>query len=154
MQIETFRVAGLGHQSYLISDPESGQAAVIDLRRDIEVYLDAAARARVTITHVFETHVHNDYITGARELAGRIVTTIVTAAAGVAYEIPRDRPVATVCRTGHRAEMAASIVAALGREVIAVQRGGMPEWIARGLPTREAGVADRAHAPSLEHAHP
>lgn len=46
------------------------------------------------------------------------------------HEVPRDIPVATICRSGHRAAMAASIVAALGRETIAVRRGGVPDWLA------------------------
>lgn len=87
MRIEQFFLEGLGHQSYLISDEAAGVAAVVDPRRDIEVYLEAAERQRARITHVFETHVHNDYVTGALELRDRVGATIVTAeAAGVRYE--------------------------------------------------------------------
>lgn len=87
MHIEQFFLEGLGHQSYLVSDEASGVAAVVDPRRDIEIYLDAAERIGVHITHVFETHVHNDYVTGALELNARVGATIVTAAAaGVTYE--------------------------------------------------------------------
>ena len=87
MQIQQYYTEGLGHQSYLISDEATGVAAVIDPRRDIEIYLDDAAKAGVRITHVFETHVHNDYITGALELVDRVGVSIVTAAeAHVAYD--------------------------------------------------------------------
>jgi hydroxyacylglutathione hydrolase len=87
MQIEQFFLEGLGHQSYLIADETSGVAAVIDPRRDIAPYLEATSRAGVQITHIFETHVHNDYVSGARELAVRVGATIVTAAeAHVLYE--------------------------------------------------------------------
>lgn len=86
MHIEQFVLEGLGHQSYLITDAASGTAAVVDPRRDIAIYLQAAERAHVTITHVFETHVHNDYLTGAREMVAQTGAVIVTAAeAQVAY---------------------------------------------------------------------
>ncbi len=87
MQVEQFFLEGLGHQSYLVADEASGVAAVVDPRRDIEIYLAAAERMGVRITHVFETHVHNDYVTGALELNARVGATIVTAAAaGVDYD--------------------------------------------------------------------
>jgi hydroxyacylglutathione hydrolase len=87
MRIEQFFLEGLGHQSYLITEETRGVAAVVDPRRDVDPYLEAASRAGVQITHVFETHVHNDYVSGARELAVRVGATIVTAAeAQVLYE--------------------------------------------------------------------
>jgi len=48
--------------------------------------------------------------------------------------LPTDQPLAVMCRSGHRAEIAASMIAATGREVIAV-RGGMPDWTNRSFPT-------------------
>ena len=87
MQIEQFYLGGLGHQSYLVVDEQNHTAAVVDPRRDIAVYLNAAQRAEAHITHVFETHVHNDYVTGARELADRVGAEIVSAAAaGLLYD--------------------------------------------------------------------
>ena len=67
--IEQFRVEGLGHLSTLIADETAGVAAVVDPRRDIDVYLAAARAADVRISHVVETHLHNDYVSGGRELA-------------------------------------------------------------------------------------
>ena len=87
MRVEQFFLDGLGHQSYLISDENTHLAAVVDPRRDIEIYLQAADAAGARIAYVFETHVHNDYITGARELRERTGATIVNAAsAELAYE--------------------------------------------------------------------
>lgn len=82
MHIQQFFIEGLGHQSYLVTDGVSGTAVVIDPRRDIDIYLEAATKAGVTITHAFETHLHNDYITGARELKNRYNVQIVTSAEG------------------------------------------------------------------------
>jgi hydroxyacylglutathione hydrolase len=57
----------LGDRSYLATD---GRAAlVVDPQRDIDRVLAAAARRGVQITHVFETHIHNDYVTGGLALA-------------------------------------------------------------------------------------
>ena len=67
------------------------------------------------------------------------------------HEIPQDQPVAVICRSGHRASIAASLVAALGREVVAVKEG-VGEWIAQGYPSR-TGVTNEA-VPEQEHAHP
>lgn len=71
MKIEQFFLEGLGHQSYFVAEEESGVAAIVDPRRDIDVYLEAARRAGIQISHVLETHVHNDYVSGGRELAAR-----------------------------------------------------------------------------------
>ncbi len=80
MHIEQFFLEGLGHQSYLITAEESGSAAVVDPRRDVDAYMEAAYRADVRITHILETHVHNDYVTGARELAAQTGATIIASA--------------------------------------------------------------------------
>ena len=69
MEIRQFRVEGLGHLSTLIADETAGVAAVPDPRRDIDVYLAAARDLDVRISHVVETHLHNDYVSGARDLA-------------------------------------------------------------------------------------
>lgn len=87
MRVEQFFLEGLGHQSYLISDGSATIAAVIDPRRDVEIYFQAADAAGVQIAYVFETHVHNDYITGAREIRERTGATIVNAASSeLAYD--------------------------------------------------------------------
>jgi hydroxyacylglutathione hydrolase len=69
MQIRQFRIEGLGHLSALVADDVAGVAAVVDPRRDVDAYLDAARELDVRITHVVETHLHNDYVSGGRELA-------------------------------------------------------------------------------------
>ncbi|HET8767877.1 MAG TPA: MBL fold metallo-hydrolase [Pedococcus sp.] len=57
----------LGDRSYLAHDGSVG--VVVDPQRDIDRVLALAAEAGVTITHVFETHIHNDYVTGGLALA-------------------------------------------------------------------------------------
>jgi hydroxyacylglutathione hydrolase len=69
MLIRQFTIEGLGHISALVADDARRVAAVIDPRRDVDVYLAAAAERGWRITHVLETHLHNDYVSGAPELA-------------------------------------------------------------------------------------
>ncbi|NLZ62625.1 MAG: MBL fold metallo-hydrolase [Lentisphaerae bacterium] len=69
MLFEQFKVAGLGCFSYLIGCPAAGTACVVDPERHIERYLHAAQQNGVRITHIFDTHLHADHITGSVELA-------------------------------------------------------------------------------------
>lgn len=59
----------LAQASYFIGCQESGEAVVVDPRRDVGVYLDEAERNGMRITAVTETHIHADYLSGSRELA-------------------------------------------------------------------------------------
>lgn len=87
MQIKQYFLEGLGHQSYFVTDEKSGMTVVVDPRRDIDIYLQEANRANARITHILETHIHNDYVTGARELAARTGAIIVGSAEGhIVYE--------------------------------------------------------------------
>jgi hydroxyacylglutathione hydrolase len=93
---ETVRTDGLAHLSYLIGDRSSGRAAVIDPRRDVEVYLELARRHQLTITHAVETHIHADFVSGSCELAARTgtarvhVSTLGGAHYGFAHEPLQD----------------------------------------------------------------
>lgn len=71
MYVQQFFVDGLGCASYLVGCEGAGQAAVIDPDRDVQKYLDAAAERGLTITHVIETHMHADHVSGNTELAER-----------------------------------------------------------------------------------
>lgn len=68
---ERFEAGGISHYSYFIGDAISGEAAVIDPRRDVEVYADLADQHRLKIRYAIETHIHADFVSGARELAHR-----------------------------------------------------------------------------------
>ena len=59
----------LAQASYFIGCQKAGVAAVIDPKRDIDTYLEIAKQNNMQITHVFETHIHADFLSGARELA-------------------------------------------------------------------------------------
>lgn len=76
MYFEQFKVEGLGCYSYIIGCPGSGTACVVDPERHINGYLKAARRNHVKITHIFDTHLHADHISGARDLAAATGATI------------------------------------------------------------------------------
>lgn len=59
----------LAQASYLIGCQATGESLVVDPNRDVRKYLDAAAAEGLRITHVTETHIHADFVSGARELA-------------------------------------------------------------------------------------
>lgn len=78
MDVSIIETSGLGDRSYLVSD--GTVAAVIDPQRDIDRVLDLARDRSVSITHVLETHIHNDYVTGGLELARTVGAQYVVAA--------------------------------------------------------------------------
>ena len=59
----------LAQASYFIGCQKAGVAMVIDPKRDVDTYLEIAKQNNMTITHVAETHIHADFLSGARELA-------------------------------------------------------------------------------------
>lgn len=67
MIVERFETPGLAHYSYVLAS--RGEAAVIDPRRDVDVYLDFAHSRQLKIRYVLETHIHADYASGAGALA-------------------------------------------------------------------------------------
>lgn len=70
-RFEPILAEGIAQVSYFICDESAGCAAVIDPRSDADIYLQKARQYGVTITHVLETHIHADFMSGARELEAR-----------------------------------------------------------------------------------
>ena len=62
---------GLAQASFLMACDRTREAAVIDPRRDIDIYVSAAERHGLTLAYAIETHIHADFVSGARELAAR-----------------------------------------------------------------------------------
>lgn len=59
----------LAQASYFIGCQKAGVAAVIDPKRDVDTYIEIAKQNNMKITHIFETHIHADFLAGSRELA-------------------------------------------------------------------------------------
>ncbi|GAA4825813.1 MBL fold metallo-hydrolase [Actinomycetospora corticicola] len=120
IDVRTIATSSLGDRSYLAHDGEV--ALVIDPQRDIDRVLALADELGVRITHVAETHIHNDYVTGGLELARRLdAVYLVDARDHVAFDRTpareghdiaigsmRLRPIATPGHTHHHLSYALS----------------------------------------------
>jgi hydroxyacylglutathione hydrolase len=71
MYLEQFFIDGLGCASYLVGCEGAGVAAVIDPDRDVQKYLDSANKKGMKITHLIETHLHADHVSGNTDLAAQ-----------------------------------------------------------------------------------
>jgi hydroxyacylglutathione hydrolase len=69
MLIEPFVDEGLGNSSYLIASEAAGLAAVVDPQRDVDRYLRRAEGLGLRLQYALDTHLHNDFVSGVRELA-------------------------------------------------------------------------------------
>jgi len=131
MLIRQFRVEGLGHLSTLIADDSAGVAAVVDPRRDVDIYLAAAREIDVRITHVVETHLHNDYVSGGRDLAA--LTGAQDAESAIqAVEAVEPKPghtILVVGAAGGIGSFAVQVLKAKGAHVIAVAGPANAEYV-------------------------
>jgi glyoxylase-like metal-dependent hydrolase (beta-lactamase superfamily II) len=76
MLLKQYYLGCLAHASYLVADEKSGHAAIVDPQRDVEQYLEDAAKQGLKIEHVFLTHFHADFVAGHLELRERTGATI------------------------------------------------------------------------------
>ncbi len=72
----------LAQYAYLVGCQKTGEALVVDPERDVDRYLALAAEEGLTITHVAETHIHADFLSGARDLADRTGSRLYLSAEG------------------------------------------------------------------------
>ena len=169
MHFQQFYLGCLAHASYLLGS--EGVAAVVDPQRDVEVYLEEAARLQLKIAYVIETHLHADFVSGHRELAARTGAKIYLGArAGASFphhpvvegdSIRFGRCVLKFLETpGHTPESVCILVTDLdrGAQPWAVLTGdtlflgdvGRPDLSAEFTPQRLAGMLyDSLHAKLL-----
>ena len=74
---ERISTEGIAELSYLVGDDSDGVAAVFDPTPDVDKYVELAREKKVSITHIFETHIHADLVSGARELCARVASAKV-----------------------------------------------------------------------------
>lgn len=127
---EQIHTPGIAQLSYIIGDDSSGCAAVIDPRPDVDIYLNLARDLGVGITHIFETHIHADFMSGVLELKHRIPNARIFASSeggasyGFEHEPVKDgqqfdlgAAILTACFTpGHTPEHVSYLAAEKGRE--------------------------------------
>lgn len=166
--VDTIEVPGLGNRGYLAGG--AGSAVVVDPPRDVDRVIGAAAGRGVRITHVVETHVHNDYVTGGLELA-RITGAayLVPAGARVAFdrtpvadgdvaEIEDGLALRALATPGHTPHHMAYVLEAAGRPVAVFSGGslligtvGRPDLVEPALTGRLARAQyDSAHRLAAE----
>ena len=83
---QRFYDEGLAQASFLVGCDRVRQAVVIDPRRDASIYVEAARQAGVTIVGAIETHVHADFVSGARELTAIGAAVIAGPGANLGFE--------------------------------------------------------------------
>jgi hydroxyacylglutathione hydrolase len=85
--IKPFVDTGLGNSAYLIGSHETKKGILIDPLRDVDRYLHAASELGLTLTHVLDTHLHADFVSGNREIAHQTGAVIgASAEAEVGFE--------------------------------------------------------------------
>ena len=88
----------LSHASYLVGDRSTGKAIVVDPQRDVDQYIEDANAEGLTITSVYETHFHADFLSGHLELAAKVGAEIVYGNAAVGRV---DFPIRTMKHSEH-----------------------------------------------------
>jgi hydroxyacylglutathione hydrolase len=133
VDVVTIETPSLGDRSYFAHDGEV--AVVIDPQRDIDRFLQAAGDAGVRITHVFDTHLHNDYVSGGRALSEATgASYVVPAAADVEFtRTPAEEgdrfetgriAVTALATPGHTPHHMAYALGEVGGPTVAVFTGG------------------------------
>jgi len=156
IDVITIRTPSLGDRSYLATDGVA--ALVVDPQRDIDRVLAAAAARGVAVTHVFETHIHNDYLSGGLALAQVTGATYhVNAADAVAFDrapvadgdvltVGASMRVRVIATPGHTfTHLAYALEDAAAGQVVAVFTGGSLLYGATGRPD----LFGAEHAPAL-----
>lgn len=95
MLLKYFYDTALAHASYMVGCQRTGEAVVVDPGRDVGPYLAAAKAEGMRIVAVAETHIHADYVSGARELADQHGAKLYVSDEGPAawkYEFAKDYP--------------------------------------------------------------
>jgi len=159
MHFEQFYLGCLAHASYLLAS--EGEAVVVDPQRDVDLYVKAAAEHGVKICHIFETHLHADFVSGHRELATRTGAKIYMGAqAGATFphvpvrdgfelkfgsasigvlETPGHTP-ESICLLVTDHERSASPWAVLTGDTLFIGDVGRPDLSAKHTPAQLAGM--------------
>ncbi len=106
---KTVQTPGIAELSYLVGDDDEGVAAVFDPRPDCDIYISMAREAGVAITHIFETHIHADLVSGSRELCARLESAKIYASheGGAKYDFAVEK-----LRDGDRFEFGEVLITA------------------------------------------
>ncbi len=107
---ERIHTEGIAVLSYLLGDDETGEAAVFDPTPDVAPYIQIARKHGLSITHIFETHIHADLMSGSRELQARLgepAEIYVSGEGGAKYKFAHKK-----VRDGDRFEFGDTVISA------------------------------------------
>jgi glyoxylase-like metal-dependent hydrolase (beta-lactamase superfamily II)/rhodanese-related sulfurtransferase len=169
MIVQQFFVKGIAHSSYLLGGTST--CAIIDPRRDVQIYIDAAKEMDMRITHILETHLHADFISGHLDLAAKTGAQIyapkaatcqfehAVLAEGDTFEL-EDMVLSVLETPGHTPEHACSVVTdkARGNDSVGVFCGdtlfvgdvGRPDLFPGKAKELASGLYDSLHEKLLK----
>ena len=112
--VEVFPALELGNASFLVADADKGVGFVVDPLRDIDPYLKRATALNVKLTHAVDTHLHNDFVSGRRELAAEAGTDIAELEPGGELNI-KDATITALHTPGHTPDHKSYLLSQGGR---------------------------------------
>ncbi|MGA7910427.1 MAG: MBL fold metallo-hydrolase [Candidatus Dormiibacterota bacterium] len=112
--IQAFPAPELGNASFLIADTDRGVGMVVDPLRDIDRYLKVASDLHIKLTHALDTHLHNDYVSGRRELAAEAGTDIDEVSPEAELKFG-DETVKAISTPGHTPDHKSYVLSEKGR---------------------------------------
>jgi hydroxyacylglutathione hydrolase len=112
--VEAIPAPELGNASFVVADPDHGVAMVIDPLRDIDRYLAVASNLGVKLTHALDTHLHNDFVSGRRELAAEVGADIAVLSPGQDLAFG-DATLSAIHTPGHTPDHISYVVTSNGR---------------------------------------
>lgn len=112
--VRAFPAPELGNASFLVADTDRGVGMVIDPLRDIDRYLKVASDLHIKLTHALDTHLHNDYVSGRRELAAEAGTNIDEVAPGAELKLG-DETMTAISTPGHTPDHKSYLLSEQGR---------------------------------------
>ena len=114
-EVEAVPAPELGNASFVAFDEERGVGLVIDPLRDIDRYVHLAAEHNVRLTHALDTHLHNDFVSGRRELQAEADVNIDELAVGDELEIG-SLTIRALHTPGHTPDHKAYVLSEGGRD--------------------------------------
>jgi hydroxyacylglutathione hydrolase len=114
--VEAISAPELGNSSFVVADIDRGLGLVIDPLRDIERYLHVASDLHIKLTHALDTHLHNDYVSGRRELAAAVGASVEELNPGGAELSLGDITLRAIHTPGHTPDHKSYVLSEGGRE--------------------------------------
>lgn len=124
LQVEAVPAPELGNSSFLVADTDRGEAFVIDPLRDVDRYLRIADDLGVRVTRALDTHLHNDFVSGRRELEAEAGTNIAELEPGGSLAVG-DASLSAMHTPGHTPDHKSYVLSHEGKQVALFSGGAV-----------------------------